>query len=402
MSALANKKIIVGVTGSIAAYKAAVLVRLLVKAGAEVQVLMTPAATTFITPLTLATLSQRRVYAEVSSADSWNNHVEMGLWADALVLAPLTASTLAKLAQGLADNVVVATYLSARCPVFFAPAMDLDMWAHPSTRANVARLQSWGNHLIPVGSGPLASGLSGEGRLAEPEAIVSTLEIFFSQKSDLAGQQVLVTAGPTYEPIDPVRFIGNRSSGKMGLALAEAAAARGAQVTLVLGPSALQPQHPHIVVQRVETAQEMYAASLAVFPHCQLAILAAAVADYRPQEQAPQKIKKSADQFELTLVKNPDIAATLGAQKQPGQMLVGFALETNNEEDNARSKMARKNLDLIVLNSLRDAGAGFNHDTNKVTVLTPDNKRHDLELKSKNAVANEILDLITAAAAGRS
>jgi phosphopantothenoylcysteine decarboxylase / phosphopantothenate---cysteine ligase len=392
MHHLQGKHILLGITGSIAAYKAAVLVRLFIKAGAEVQVLMTPAATQFISPLTLSTLSKKDVYTQVSAAESWNNHVELGLWADAMVIAPLTAATLAKLSLGIGDNIIVATYLSARCPVFFAPAMDLDMWKHPATAEHVRRLQSFGNHLLPVGHGELASGLVGEGRMAEPEHILETVGASLSQQDSLKGKKILITAGPTHEPIDPVRFIGNRSSGKMGIALADEAARRGAQVLLVLGPSCLQPEMPAVDLRRVETAQEMYEAALEVFPDCDAAILAAAVADYRPATASERKIKKQAEQMQLELVKNPDIAASLGAQKKHGQLLLGFALETHNAQQNAREKLQRKNMDFIVLNSLQDEGAGFQHDTNKVSLLSQDNKSRHFELKSKRAVAIDILN----------
>lgn len=386
-----GKKIILGISGSIAAYKSAFLTRLLIKAGAEVQVLMTPSAQDFITPLTLSTLSKRPVYSSISAETGWNNHVELGLWADAMVIAPTTATTLAKLANGLCDNILVAAYLSARCPVFFAPAMDLDMWHHPATQHNVERLLSYGNQLIPVGVGELASGLSGEGRMAEPEEIVAYLERFFVQGKDLAGKKILLTAGPTYEPIDPVRFIGNRSSGKMGIALADAAARRGAEVNLILGPSKLLPQEKSVKVLRVETAQQMHDAALQLFPAMHAAILAAAVADYRPRTVATEKIKKKGEELQLDLIKNPDIASDLGKMKKAGQLLIGFALETNDEELHAQSKLEKKNFDFIVLNSLRDAGAGFNHDTNKIRMLFKNNKKRDFELKSKNAVAEDIL-----------
>lgn len=392
---LDGKKILLGVTGSIAAYKAAVLVRQLIKAGAEVRVLMTPAATRFISPLTLSTLSRHEVFSEVSSDSGWNNHVEMGLWADAMVIAPLTATTLAKLASGIADNIVVAVYLSARCPVFFAPAMDLDMWQHPATLGNVRRLETFGNHLIPVGYGELASGLVGEGRMAEPEAIAAYLDQFFSRQADLSGRRILITAGPTYEPIDPVRFIGNRSSGQMGLALAEAAARRGAAVQLILGPTRLAiPQLPGVSVTPVETARQMHEAAVEAFPTADVAILAAAVSDYRPLTTVAEKIKKSEkeERLQLELVKNPDIAATLGSIKKEGQLVVGFALETSDEEKNARDKLKKKNFDFIVLNSLRDAGAGFNTSTNKITIIRRDNKIKKFELKSKKEVARDILD----------
>lgn len=394
---LQHKKIILAITGSIAAYKAAALTRLLIKAGAEVQVLMTPAATDFISPLTLATLSKRPVFADISSESGWNNHVELGLWADAMVIAPATATTLAKLAHGLADNIVAAVYLSARCPVFFAPAMDLDMWTHPATLANVARLQGFGDRLIPVGHGELASGLSGAGRMAEPEEIAALLGQFFATRQTLSGYKLLITAGPTYEPIDPVRFIGNHSSGKMGVAIAEAAAARGALVTLVAGPMQAQAIHPNIHTVRVQTAQEMHNAALAAFETADAAILAAAVADYRPAIVAAQKIKKeSGDELVITLVKNPDIAADLGRRKRPEQRLIGFALETQDAEHNARLKLERKNLDAIVLNSLQEAGAGFQVDTNKISILYPNNKSTHFELKPKAAVAEDILDALAA------
>jgi phosphopantothenoylcysteine decarboxylase / phosphopantothenate---cysteine ligase len=392
MANLQGKCIILGVTGSIAAYKAAMLTRLLIKAGAQVQVLMTPGSTQFITPLTLSTLSKRSVYTQVSSEESWNSHVELGLWADAMVVAPLTANTLAKMAHGICDNIITATYLSARCPVFFAPAMDLDMWKHPSTVENVERLHRFGNHLIEVGTGELASGLVGAGRMAEPEAIVSTLGHYFRKADALHGRRMLITAGPTHEPIDPVRFIGNHSTGKMGIALAEEAAARGAHVHLILGPSALSTQHPRIELQRVQTADEMYEAALSVFPDCDAAIFSAAVADYRPAQPAEQKIKKSAEARTLQLVKNPDIAADLGQRKKAGQYTVGFALETQDAEANAKGKLERKNMDIIVLNTLEDEGAGFQHDTNKVSMLRKDNKKRSFELKPKREVAADIMD----------
>lgn len=392
MANLKGKKILLGISGSIAAYKSATLVRQFIKAGAEVQVLMTKAATEFITPLTLSTLSKRPVFTEVSSEESWNNHVDMGLWADAMVVAPATATTLAKMAHGICDSIVVATYLSGRCPVYFAPAMDVDMWHHPATQENVRRLQSFGNHLLPVGHGELASGLIGEGRMAEPEDIVAFIEKDFAVRNDLQGQEILITAGPTYEPIDPVRFIGNRSSGKMGIAIAEEAARRGARVKLILGPTRLMPQHPSIEVIKVETAQEMWLAAIDRFPNAQVAILAAAVADYGPAEVAETKIKKQGDTMQLLLRKNPDIAATLGQRKRADQLLIGFALETNDEEANAKSKLEKKNFDFIVLNSLQDAGAGFNYDTNKISILHKNNKIRKFELKTKAAVAKDILD----------
>jgi phosphopantothenoylcysteine decarboxylase/phosphopantothenate--cysteine ligase len=393
MTNLKGKKILLGISGSIAAYKSAFLTRLLIKSGAEVQVLMTKAATKFITPLTLSTLSKRPVFTEVTSEESWNNHVELGLWADAMVVAPVTATTLGKMAHAICDNMIVASYLSARCPVFFAPAMDLDMWKHPATLDNVQRLQSFGNHLIPVGDGELASGLVGQGRMAEPEEIIQYLHDFFEQKQDLAGKQVMITAGPTFEPIDPVRFIGNRSSGKMGIALAEAAVKKGAKVKLILGPSKLQPEsNEKLELIRVETAEQMFEQAKAHFPATDIGILAAAVSDYRPKEVAQKKIKKKTDVLQLDLVKNPDIAASLGAEKKEGQLLIGFALETDNEESNAIGKLKRKNFDFIVLNSLKDPGAGFNHNTNKISILHQSNKIKKFELKSKVDVARDILN----------
>jgi phosphopantothenoylcysteine decarboxylase / phosphopantothenate---cysteine ligase len=392
-----GKKILLAVTGSIAAYKAAYLTRLLLKAGAEVQVLMTEAATAFIAPLTLSTLSKNKVFTQVSSEQAWNSHVELGLWADAMIVAPATANTLARLALGICDNMVAAVYLSARCPVFFAPAMDLDMWKHPTTCANVEKLKSYGNHVIPVGFGELASGLTGEGRMAEPEEILTVLERFFYQKNDLTGKKAVVTAGPTYEPIDPVRFIGNHSSGKMGVAIAEELARRGAEVTLVLGPSRLTPAHTPVHTVRVNTAEEMHEAATGYFPSADIAVLAAAVADYRPEKAADKKIKKSEAALTITLEKTLDIAAALGKMKKAGQFIVGFALETNDELKNAGEKLEKKNFDFIVLNSLRDKGAGFNFDTNKITILFRGNKRKDFELKSKPAVAVDIVDEIAAA-----
>jgi phosphopantothenoylcysteine decarboxylase / phosphopantothenate---cysteine ligase len=397
MGNLKGKKILLGVTGSIAAYKAAFLCRLLIAAGAEVQVLMTESATTFISPLTLSTLSKRPVHVKVSEGESWNSHVEMGLWADAMVIAPVTATTLAKLANALADNVIVATYLSARCPMFFAPAMDLDMWKHPANRQNILKLQSFGDHLIPVGHGELASGLVGEGRMAEPEEIIQCLDDFFGAARTLEGKHVLITAGPTYEPIDPVRFVGNRSSGKMGVAIAEEAAKRGAHVRLILGPSRIEPATEEIQITRVQTALEMSDAALQFFPQADVAILAAAVSDYRPKEVAGSKIKKDTDTLLVEMVKNPDIAAQLGKIKRPDQLLVGFALETDDEESNAKAKLEKKNFDFIVLNSLRDQGAGFNVDTNRITVIGKGNKIRKFELKSKKAVAGDIIDEVVAA-----
>lgn len=390
-----GKKILLGITGSIAAYKAAFLCRLFIKAGAEVQVLMTPAAAKFITPLTFSTLSKNPVHTSVIDEDSWNNHVEMGLWADAMVVAPTTATTLSKMANGICDNVIVATYLSARCPVFFAPAMDLDMWVHPATRSNLEKLQSYGNHLIPVGHGELASGLVGAGRMAEPEDIVAYVNTFFQKEdSKMTGKHVIVTAGPTFEAIDPVRFIGNHSSGKMGICIAEEAAERGAKVSLILGPSKLKADHPNVETVSVQSAQDMYEAAMRLYPEADVAVLAAAVADYRPKTIATEKIKKKEGDMFIELERTKDIAANLGQIKRKNQVNIGFALETQNELDNAQRKLSKKNFDFIVLNSLKDKGAGFKHDTNKVTFVDTDNNIQHFELKSKTAVAADILDKI--------
>lgn len=397
MSHLRGKKIVVAVTGSIAAYKSAVLIRLLVKAGADVQVLMTEAATRFIAPLTLSTLSKRPVFTSIHDERGWNDHVSLGLWADAMVIAPLSATSLARLSMGIADNMITAVYLSARCPVFFAPAMDVDMWHHAAVQEHVMRLRRIGHHLIPVGHGELASGLVGEGRMAEPEDILSILEQHFSGlRLPLSGNRLLITAGPTYEPIDPVRFIGNRSSGLMGLELAEAAANSGAEVDLILGPSKLTPVHPGIRLHRVETAMEMHAQAITIFPDTDAAILAAAVSDYRPASPSKEKIKKNDDVLRLELVKNPDIAAALADLKTASQIVIGFALETNDEISHAREKLKRKRFDCIVLNSLRDAGAGFNVPTNKVTLLFADNKAVEIELKKKSEVAKDIIETLSA------
>ncbi|MFN4255333.1 MAG: bifunctional phosphopantothenoylcysteine decarboxylase/phosphopantothenate--cysteine ligase CoaBC [Saprospiraceae bacterium] len=394
-------KVILGISGSIAAYKSAFLTRLLVKKGAEVQVLMTEAATTFVAPLTLSTLSKRPVFTDVRSEAGWNNHVELGLWADALVVAPATANTLAQLANGLCDNVLSAVYLSARCPVFVAPAMDVDMWHHPATQANVRRLQEHGVKIIPVGHGELASGLVGDGRMAEPEDIVAFLEKHFSSEKPLTGKTALVTAGPTHEPLDPVRFLGNHSTGKMGIAIAEKLADAGAIVRLVLGPTHLKTNHPAIETVRVQSAQEMFDACTAVFPQADISVLAAAVADYRPKVFSETKIKKKDDELAIELAKTVDIAANLGRQKRPGQLLVGFALETNDEAANAQLKLEKKNLDFIVLNSMRDAGAGFGHDTNKVSFLRRDGSRTDFDLKQKTDVAADIVAEIVRATANQ-
>ncbi len=386
-----GKKILLAISGSIAAYKAAYLTRSFIKAGAEVQVIMTPSATAFISPLTLSTLSKKHVITEVISEEAWNNHVEMGLWADAMVVAPATANTLGRLANGVCDNFIAAVYLSARCPVFFAPAMDLDMWKHKATQRNVNLLKSYGNHFIPIGHGELASGLVGEGRMAEPEEIVSFLEIHFSQGQCFLGKKVLVTTGPTYEPLDPVRFIGNRSSGKMGVAIAESFAKKGASVKLLLGPSKLTPVNKNIETIRIQTAKEMYEAAIKHFPNMDIAVFAAAVADYRPKHVADQKIKKKGIAMNIELERTPDIAASLGKMKGEGQLTIGFALETTNEKENAKGKLEKKNFDMVVLNSLRDKGAGFNFDTNKIAILRKDNIHKEFELKSKAEVAEDIV-----------
>lgn len=397
---LKGKHIVLGITGGIAAYKSALLARLLVKAGAEVQVVMTPSAREFITPLTLSTLTGKPVITEFFTANTgeWHSHVDLGLWADAMVVAPATACTIGKMAHGVADNMLVTTYLSAKAPVFVAPAMDLDMMAHPSTQANLALLRSYGNHIIEPASGELASHLVGKGRMEEPERIVEVLAGYFASCASLAGVKALVTAGPTYERIDPVRFIGNFSSGKMGYAIADAIAARGAEVTLVSGPvgPGLKPAQAGVTVVSVESAREMLAACEESWPAADVAVMAAAVADYRPATQAAEKIKREGhDVPEIRLEKNPDIAATLGAMKRPGQLLIGFALETNDEEAHARDKIRRKGLDAIVLNSLRDAGAGFGTDTNKVTIIPAEGTPLAYPLKSKAAVADDIADYIS-------
>lgn len=394
MSVLSGKKIILGISGGIAAYKTAVLVRLLIKAGAQIQVIMTPASCAFITPLTLATLSKRPVYTEFEkSFGEWANHVELGLWADAMIVAPATANTLSKMANGLCDNLLLATYLSAKCPVFFAPAMDLDMFAHPSTTKNIELLKSYGNIEIASEYGALASGLVGQGRMAEPEHILLQLEQHFSEQNTLKGKKVLITAGPTYEAIDPVRFIGNHSTGKMGFDIAIEAAKRGAEVYLITGPTSLQTTHPNIKTIRITSALDMYNVCRDLFQNIDIVVGAAAVADYRPKEVATQKIKKNDEELTIVLEKNPDILASLGVEKTH-QFLVGFALETQNELEYAKSKLKKKNLDLIVLNSLNDKGAGFGKPTNKVTFINKNLEVFPQELKSKEAVAKDIVDQI--------
>ena len=393
---LENKKIVLGITGSIAAYKACVLARLLIKKGAEVQVVMTPSAKEFITPLTLATLTQKPVVSEFFDRrdGSWHSHVSLGLWADAMLVAPASASTIGKMANGIADNMLVTTYLSMKAPVFVAPAMDLDMYAHPTTQANLKKLASYGNHIIEPGTGFLASKLEGKGRMEEPEKIVEALEQFFASQQRLAGKKVLITAGPTYEKIDPVRFIGNYSSGKMGFALAETCAEQGAEVTLVSGPVMLQTNHPNIHRIDVESASEMYEVATKHFPKADITILCAAVADFTPKSTADKKIKRKGDDLTIMLQPTQDIAAALGATKKKKQVLVGFALETDNELNNAKDKMKRKNFDFIVLNSLQDKGAGFRVDTNKVTIIDKHNGITAYDTKSKKEVAKDIIEAI--------
>lgn len=396
---LQGKHIVLGVTGGIAAYKAAVLTRLLVKAGAEVQPVMTAAAKEFITPLTLSTLSGKPVISEFFTRNTgeWHSHVDLGLWADAMVVAPATACTIGKMAGGVADNMLVTTYLSAKAPVFVAPAMDLDMMAHPTTQRNIGLLRSYGNHVIDSRAGELASHLVGKGRMAEPEEILEAVDAFFDASASMKGLKVMITAGPTYEKIDPVRFIGNYSSGKMGYAIADEAARRGAEVTVVSGPVSVVPSEPGVRVIKVESAREMMEAAEREFAGADVAVMAAAVADYAPAEPALSKIKREGGEPPvIRLVKNPDIAAALGERKRPGQTLVGFALETDREMDNAADKMKRKHLDMIVLNSLRDKGAGFGTDTNLVTILSADGRTTRYDLKSKREVACDILDQICA------
>jgi len=393
---LQGKKILIGVTGSIAAYKIPFLVRLFKKEGAEVKVIMTPSATDFVTPLTLSTLSQQPILIEPynKTDGSWNSHVEWGRWADVFLVAPVSANTLAKMAIGIADNLLSTTYLAAKCPVFFAPAMDLDMFHHPTTQKNVDILKSYGNYLIAPQEGELASGLCGAGRMEEPEVILETIRKFFAKAADLKGKKVLISAGPTYEPIDPVRFIGNHSSGKMGYALAEEMAARGAEVVLVSGPVALKALHPAIRIKSVSTAGQMAEACFLEFPDSDIAIMAAAVADYTVELPADQKIKKQGEVLNIRLTMTTDILAGLGKIKKPHQFLVGFALETENESANAMGKLQNKKLDMIVLNSLNDPGAGFGTNTNKVSLFTEKGLYKETGLEQKSVIAEEITNAI--------
>ena len=392
---LRNKHIVLGITGSIAAYKACLIIRGLIKQGAEVQVVITPAGREFITPITLSTLTQKPVICDFFNHQdgTWNSHVDLGLWADAMLIAPATASTIGKMAHGVADNMLITTYLSMKAPVFIAPAMDLDMYAHPSTQENLQLLSKRGNHIIEPGTGFLASKLEGKGRMQEPEEIVRTLDEYFSQSQELKGKRVLITAGPTYEKIDPVRFIGNYSSGKMGFALAEECARRGAEVELVSGPVSLQIHHPSVHRTNVESAEEMFHAATERFTQADIAILCAAVADFTPTQVAGTKIKREGEELVLHLSPTHDIALCLGKMNRDGQIMIGFALETNDEEAHAKDKLKRKNLDFIVMNSLQDKGAGFRHDTNKVTIIDAQGNT-EYPLKDKKEVAEDIVNRI--------
>ena len=391
---LQGKKILLGVTGSIAAYKSLLLIRSLIKEGAVVKVIQTPSSRDFVTPLSLATLSKNPVLSDLFSGDTWANHVDLGRWADVLVIAPLSCNTLAKMAQGLCDNLLLATYLSAVCPVVVAPAMDEDMWHHPSTQANLARLTAFGNRIIPVEKGELASGLYGDGRMAEPATIIDYLKELLDKSPDLSGKKALVTAGPTYEAIDPVRFIGNHSSGKMGVALAKELAERGAIVDLVMGPSSLTVDMPGINLHRVTSAEEMYTSCLEKFEGADIAVLSAAVADYTPIVRATEKIKKGDGNLMLELTRTKDILKTLGGLKKKGQLVIGFALETTGEREYALGKLHSKNADMIVLNSLNDNGAGFGFDTNKITIFSKDGSEQAYVQKPKQQVAKDIVDRI--------
>lgn len=393
---LKGKNILLGITGGIAAYKAAILVRLLVKEGAQVRVVMTKIAKEFITPLTLATLSKNPILVEFFDPENgqWNSHVDIGLWADLYVIAPATANSMGKMAHGIADNLLLTTYLSAKCPVMVAPTMDLDMYQHPANLKNIETLKSYGNIIVEPGSGELASGLVGKGRMAEPEVITEKIIEFFSSKKKLKSKKILVTAGPTYEPIDPVRFIGNYSSGKMGYAIAEELANQGAEVILISGPTHLSISNSLIKKVNIQTAQEMYDESVKYFPGCDGAIMSAAVADFKPSVKFDQKVKRGKDNMQIFLEHNKDIAAELGKIKNEGQMLVGFALETNDELENAKKKIKNKNLDFIVLNSLNESGAGFGYDTNKITIIDNKDAINEFELKSKQEVATDIVNTL--------
>ena len=390
---LTGKKILLGITGSIAAYKSILLVRLLIKAGAEVRVVMTPSSKDFVSPLTFSTLSKNEVLIDIFTEKSWANHVTLGRWADVMLIAPLSCNTLAKMANGYCDNLLLAVYLSATCQVIVASAMDEDMWHHPVTKQNIDKIKSFGNTIIPVENGELASGLFGDGRMAEPEHILLFLQEFFLRKNELTGQKVLVTAGPTFEAIDPVRFIGNHSSGKMGVAIAEEFASRDADVTLILGPSNIEVSK-NIETVKVTSAQQMYEACINAFSKTDITVMAAAVADYTPQDFSSQKIKKTEDLFTLSLKKTPDILKQLGEIKNGDQIIVGFALETNNEKENALSKLDKKKIDLIVLNSLNDEGAGFGTDSNKIAIYDKNGNEFLFEIKSKKLVAKDIVNTI--------
>jgi phosphopantothenoylcysteine decarboxylase/phosphopantothenate--cysteine ligase len=389
-----GKKILLGITGSIAAYKSILLTRLLIKAGAEVKVVMTPSAKDFVTPLSISTISKNEVHCDLVRNDVWNNHVQLGRWADVMLIAPLSCNTLAKMATGICDNLLLATYFSAACPVVVAPAMDEDMWLHPVTKSNVEKIRAIGNRVIPVEKGELASGLYGDGRMAEPEQIISFLEMNFFFSEELKGKKALVTAGPTHEPFDPVRYIGNQSTGKMGIALARELARKGAEVELVLGPTPYEINDPRIRVTRIQSAEEMYNACMEIFPSTRIAVMSAAVADYKPVSFSTEKIKKNSETFTLELSRTKDILQALGEKKKPGQILVGFALENTDEVANARKKLKSKNADMIVLNSLNDAGAGFGYETNQVTIFEKNGAEIPFAQKSKQLVARDIVDRI--------
>lgn len=394
---LQGKRIVLGITGGIAAYKIAMLIRILKKNGAEVKCVLTPASSDFIAPLTVATLSENPAYQQFWNINDgvWTNHVDLGAWGDLMVIAPLTANTLAKMATGLCDNLLMATYLSAKCPVMVAPAMDLDMYAHETTTENLKRLEKHGVSIIPAESGFLASGLEGKGRMAEPETIFEYITKFFTHQNSLKGQKILITAGPTYESIDPVRFIGNHSSGKMGFSLAEEAVKRGAEVVLITGPTNCSVDHPNLHRIDIRSAKELMEAVNQHFPSCTGGVFSAAVSDYRPAQKADQKIKKSDEELTIRMVKNPDVLYTAGQNKKEGQWLVGFALETQNAIEYAKGKLQKKNLDLIVVNTLEDEGAGFGHDTNKITLLDKNNNSINFELTTKKEAAANILSYVT-------